>query len=114
MAPENWDWWMERLLHLVSPADGLGRWDPRSGPVLDRPALLKCLAAARAPAARLRLRRLLGERPALPAKDPRDASARAWLAEAVCAENPRRALRLLAGASDARADYYRGAATATA
>lgn len=110
MDTDAWDWWIERLPDLVSPAEGLGRWDPRSAPVLERAALLKARAASRRPAERARLDRLLGVRAPLPSRDPRGDDARAWLAEAALGEDPRRSLRLLAGLRGPRADYYRGAA----
>ncbi|MBI2385271.1 MAG: hypothetical protein HYV14_04570 [Elusimicrobia bacterium] len=112
----SWDWWLESLPELVWPAEGLGPWEPRAARALERAPLLRLLAREDDPAARARLRRVLGEpgsRDELERaarRAPRGAEARAWLAESVLDEDPARALRLLDGARGPAAALYRGAA----
>src|SRR3989338_4423267 len=116
IEPRRWDWWMASLPDLVWPAEGLGRWEPKAPRALDREALRLCLLREKKPAARRRLRRILGESPAQAARgrsrsrSPKEADARAWLAEELIEDDPARALRLLKGSSGARPSLYRGAA----
>lgn len=107
---------MKSLPDLIWPAEGLGRWEPNAPRALDRDALRRCLLLEKSPAARMRLRRILGEplktdaRAGSRRRPPRGASARAWLAESILAEDPSRALRLLEGLPGASPALYRGAA----
>ena len=102
------------LPDLVWPAEGLGRWEPKAARALEREALRRCLLLEKDPAARRRLRRILGEPPgsdeASSRRSPGTPSARAWLAESLIEERPGRALRLLAGLEGPGPALYRGAA----
>jgi tetratricopeptide (TPR) repeat protein len=113
----DWNWWMECLPDLAWPAEGLGRWDPKTASALRRKELLALLARrAGTRARRCRLRRLLGEPEAAEGlektwrRSPRDPDARAWLAESLLLDDAPRALRLLEGLPGSRAALYRGAA----
>ncbi|MDP3544064.1 MAG: hypothetical protein Q8T11_16480 [Elusimicrobiota bacterium] len=115
MAPpkqdlQRWDWWLESLPELIWPAEGLGHWEPRAARALDQDALRRGLGREKDPAARARLLRILGESRGLPGRSPKQAAARAWLAEAVLEDKPARALRLLRGLPGPSAALYRGAA----
>lgn len=101
---------MDSLPDLIWPAEGLERWEPKAPRAIDREALLRCLLREKNPAARGRLRRILGEPPKPGEQKPKAAAARAWLAETVLADNPARALRLLEGLTGPRPALYRGAA----
>ncbi|MCR4296986.1 MAG: hypothetical protein NUW21_15755, partial [Elusimicrobia bacterium] len=101
---------MKCLPDLIWPAEGLGPWEPRAARALDQAALRRRLLREKNPAARKRLRRILGEPRDPDERAPARADARAWFAEAVIEEDPARALRLLQGLSGARPALYRGAA----
>lgn len=107
---------MQSLPDLAWPAEGLGRWEPKAPRALDREALRLCLLREKNPAARRRLRRILGEpltsdaRARARRRPPKEPAARAWLAEELLEEDPARALRLLEGLPGAGPALYRGAA----
>lgn len=101
---------MEILPDLIWPAEGLGPWEPRAARALDQDALRRCLGREKDPAGRARLRRILGEDRVSHGRSPKQADARAWLAESLLENDPARALRLLRGLPGPRPALYRGAA----
>ena len=110
-GPQAFDWWMACLGDLVWPAEGLGPWDPDRAPVMAAAQLRRLLAAARRPAQRNRLRRIMGQAPQATSSRPSPRpAARAWLAESLLDKDARRAFSLLQGLPGPRAALYRGAA----